>query len=204
MIVVMKLFICTAVMIFFVPSSFAQSPLGSGNSPRDVVDHLWKQATEGELLSPNGWQSTTTFFVQHAPFPGKGEVRVVSNYWGLGHTSVNNDTAEVDVEYSDAGKINSSLQYSPPVKTPFYKTSLLFHLVFSSTQLTMFKSDGKTITGREDRPGPMEWQIKDSPGLPWTTVNTAVRYVLEMREKTDDPAIKKNADQTIAKLLQLH
>jgi hypothetical protein len=48
------------------------------------------------------------------------------------------------------------------------------------------------------------WKVKGSPGDPWTTVNTAIRYALEMREKATHPAIKKNADQTIAKLLRLH
>lgn len=157
-----------------------------------------------DLLTADGWNRVSGFFFQQSPSPGNSVVRVVSNYWGVGHASVDNDAAEVDVEYSDAGKIDSLLQYSPPLKTPFYKTATVFHLVFAPTKLTMFKSDGKTFTGREDRPGPREWQIKDSPGLPWTTVNTAIRYVLEVREKTSDPTVKKNADETLTKLLRLH
>jgi hypothetical protein len=68
----------------------------------------------------------------------------------------------------------------------------------------MFKSDGKLIIGKDERTGPEEWQIREPPGLPWTTVNTAVRYVLERREKSNDPVIKKNADKTLAWLLKLH
>jgi hypothetical protein len=180
-----------------------QSPLGSGNSPKDVVDQLWTRAARGELLAPDGWNRASGLFVQHIPAPGNGMVRIISNYWGVGHASVNGDSAEVDVEYSDAGRIDSSLRYSPPPKTRFYKTMLVFHLVFGPTQWTMFKSDGKAITGKEERKGAMEWQIKDPPSLPWTTVNTAIRFVLEMREKTADQVIKRNADQTLAKLLKL-
>ena len=47
-------------------------------------------------------------------------------------------------------------------------------------------------------------QIDDSRGIPWTTVSTAVRYVLEMRDNTADPTIKKNADETLAQILKLH
>ena len=52
--------------------------------------------------------------------------------------------------------------------------------------------------------GPAAWQIEKTPALAWTTVNTAIRYVLEMRIKTNDPSIKKNADETLEKLLKRH
>jgi hypothetical protein len=66
----------------------------------------------------------------------------------------------------------------------------------------MYGPNGKLI---EKKPiGSRFWQIQGSPGLPWTTVNTAIRYVLEMRDKTSDPAIKKNTDQTLAELMKLH
>ncbi len=181
----------------------AQSPMGSGLSPKDVVERLWKEATEGKLLTPDGWSQTSRFFVQHNAFPANGSLRIVSNYWGVDHSSVSNDTAEVDMEYADAGTVDASLMYSPPRSSGSYKTAMVFHLVFAPTHWTMFKSDGKVITGKEERTGPMEWQIQDAAGLPWTTVNTAIRYVLEKREKSTDPVIRKNADETIARLLML-
>jgi hypothetical protein len=64
----------------------------------------------------------------------------------------------------------------------------------------MFKEDGT----REERAGSMDWQIKEPIGLPWTTVNTAIRYVLEKREKATNPAIRKNADETLARRLKWH
>ena len=182
----------------------AQSPLGSGLSPKDVVARLWKDATEGELLTPDGWNKASQFFVEHKAFPANGSVKIVSNNWELGHSSISNDTAEVDVEYMDAGTVDASLRYSPPPQTGFYKAAMVFHLVFAPTHWTMFKSDGKTIIGKEERIGPAEWQIQEPAGLPWTTVNTAIRYVLEKREKTSDPTTRKNADETLSRLLTLH
>jgi hypothetical protein len=131
-------------------------------------------------------------------------VRIVSNNWGVEHSSVSNATAEVDMEYTDAGTVDASLKYSPPPRTGSYKTATVFHLVFVPTHWTMFKSDGKTITGKEERTGPFEWQIQEPVGLPWTTVNTAIRYVLEKREEATDPVIRKNADETLPRLLKLH
>jgi hypothetical protein len=81
---------------------------------------------------------------------------------------------------------------------------MVYHLVFAATHWTMFKSDGKALTAKEERPGPEEWQIKGPVGLPWTTVNTAIRYVLEKREKATDPLIRMNGDETLARLLKLH
>ena len=81
----------------------AQSPTGSGLSPKDVVERLWKEATEGELLSPDGWNRASRFFVQHEAFPEDSAVRIVSNNWGIEHSSVSNDTAEVVLEYWEAG-----------------------------------------------------------------------------------------------------
>ena len=142
--------------------------------------------------------------VQHDAFPENSAVRIVSNNWGIEHSSVSNDTAEVVLEYWEAGTVDASLKYSPPPRTGSYKTAMVFHLVFAPTHWTMFKSDGKAITGKEERTGPMEWQIQEPLSLPWTTVNTAIRYVLEKREKATDQVIRKNADKTLAGLLKLH
>jgi hypothetical protein len=176
----------------------------SGLSPKDVVDRLWKAGTDGELLTPDGWNTASRLFVKHEAFPANGSVRIVSNNWGVDHSSVSGDIAEVDMGYTDAGTVDASLKNSPPPKTGSYKTAMVFHLVFAPTHWTMFKSDGKDITGKEERTGPMEWQIQEPAALPWTTVNTAVRYVLEKREKAIDPAIRKNADETLGRLLKLH
>lgn len=147
------LFVCMMVIISGVAHSPAQAPLGSGKSPKEVIDQLWKSATEGDLLTADGWNRVSGFFLQQSPSPGNSVVRVVSNYWGVGHASVDNDAAEVDVEYSDAGKVDSLLQYSPPLKTTFYKTVTVFHLVFAPTKLTMFKSDGKKIYRKRGQTG---------------------------------------------------
>jgi hypothetical protein len=143
-------------------------------------------------------------FLHPNPPPGNKVVRVVSNSWGVEAVLTKGSETEVTVDYAEAGQIDSELRYTPPPTTPFFKTGLIFHLVLAPTHSTMLKSDGKVVTEKEERAGPMEWQIADSQGQPWTTVNTAIRYVLETRHKATDPVIKKNADQTLAKLMKLH
>src|SRR4029077_3460561 len=50
--------------------------------------------------------------------------------------------------------------------------------------------------------GPWEWKI-EGPMVRWTTLEQAIKYVSLMRDKTDDPVIKKNAEKTIATLKRL-
>jgi hypothetical protein len=50
---------------------------------------------------------------------------------------------------------------------------------------------------------PQEWRI-ENPGLCCiTSLPIAIRYVAEMRDKSKDPAIRKNADRTLVKLKSL-
>jgi hypothetical protein len=186
--------------------SAQQPPLvASGISPKEATEQLWTMATRGELLTPEGWdKASRSFFMHPASAPENKVVFVVSNYWGPPSEQIKGDKADVTVGFGDAGKIDSALRYLPPQPTRAIKTGMLYHFVLAPTHWTMFKSDGKAITGKEEKSGPVTWQIDDPPGPPWTTVNTAIRYVLEIRNKTTDPVIKKNADETLLKLLRLH
>jgi hypothetical protein len=198
------IFALLAVLDALAASGQAQAPTLSGISPRERVEQIWKLATEGELLTPEGWRRYSGFLLHPEPPPGNKVIRVVSNYWGVQAVLAKGSDMEVTVDYAEAGQIDSKLRYTPPPPTPFAGTGLIYHFVLAPTHWTMLMSDGKVVTGKEERTGPADWYITGSPGLPWTTVNTAIRYVLEMRQKTTDPVVKKNADQTLAKLMKLH
>jgi len=185
-------------------SGQAQAPTLSGISPREIVEQIWKLATEGELLTPEGWRRYSGLFLHPEPPPGNKVIRIVSNAWGVEGALAKGSDMEVVVDYAEAGQIDSKLRYTPPPPTTSFKTGLIYHFVLAPTHWTMLMSDGKVVTGKEERTGPPDWHITGSQGPPWTTVNTAIRYVLEMRQKTTDPLIKKNADQTLAKLMKLH
>jgi hypothetical protein len=176
-------------------------PQGSEMSPRDVVNQLWSMATEGELLTADGWQRASRLYTSPTKWPGTSVVRVVSNHWGFERQrSIDGKTVEVAVRYGgEAGRIDSALRYTPSSDRA---VGMMFRLVFVTTYLTTYGSDGKTVTQRS--PLGDEWRFeRPPPGLPWTTVNTAIRYVLEMRNKTSDPAVKRNADKTLVELMKL-
>ncbi|MGO9453841.1 MAG: hypothetical protein ACLQDV_22735 [Candidatus Binataceae bacterium] len=160
-------------------------------------------ATEGDLLTAKGWEKTSGFYVQTGPPPENSSFQVMSNDWAAGPITVRGESADVGVGYIAAGKIDSMLRYTPPPRIPYMKTGIMYHLTLVPGYNVMYGSDGKTIVSKKPS-GTRGWQIEGPRGMPWTTVNTAVRYVLEMREKTTDPVVRKNADETLTKLLQLH
>jgi|SRR5579883_259951 hypothetical protein len=177
----------------------------SVESPADVVNRLWKAATEGGLLTKDGWERTRGLFKDSPPWPGDATVRVVSNVWGpAGLAKAHAASVEIIVGFQDAGQIDASLRYSPPKNSEAIKSGEVFHLAKLPTHYTTYKSDGRSLAIDKEIAGPPAWQITDQRGTPFTTVNTAIRYVLEMRNKTADPVLKRNADETIRRLLELN
>jgi hypothetical protein len=181
-----------------------QSPSFETLSPKEVVQEYWGMAMRGELLTTEGWNRACGYFTKPTPAPTDKVIAIVSNYYGVNYSSVETASATVDMEFADLGQIDSTLHYSPPAPTRAYKTSLRYRLVLVPRRMVWYGPDGKTILREEEIPESKVWQIEGSPGRPWTTVNTAIRYVLEMRDITTNPLIRKNADLTLAKLKKLH
>jgi hypothetical protein len=188
----------------------------SAKSPQQVVEELWKAATQGTLLTPDGWNQTARGFADYPiPSPGspvvkearsrQGSILVTSNDWGVMECTISGNSAKVVVEYYDVGRIDPLLRFSPGKDSgPMGKTAMVFTVVFAPVRYPSFRSDNNALTVDKIVTGPSAWQIEKAPAIPWTTVNTAIRYVLEMREKTNVPLIKKNADDTLKKLLSHH
>jgi hypothetical protein len=128
----------------------------------------------------------------------------MSNYWGPPGALPRTDSNGVDVLVGcwHLGTIDAALRFAPAPRTDAVKESELYHLVFARSHGRKFEN-GKIV--QEEATGyPITWQISRPLDMPFTTVNTAIRYVLEKREKTSDPVIKQNADKTLAALLRLH
>jgi len=177
-----------------------QAPEPQRNSPKEVVEQLWSMATAGELLMPTGWRKACRLFVNPCPESPSKDIRVVSNYYGVDRPSIQDATARLIVWYQEVGRIDPTLRFNPAPTPSAPKTPYPYTLVLASTHSKMFAADGKTVVKEITGPG-VEWQITDSQSGPWTTVNTAIRYVLEKRNETADPIIRKNAESTIAALL---
>lgn len=208
-----KSILCVAYLLVGFACIAPQTHLLEPKPPKDLIEQLWKRARLGELLTPEGWRHLATIYAQPNLHPGNDVVLVYSDDYAVNLVSIDADTAVVDVDYADMGRINPSLSYAPPPVTIAHKTSFRYRLSLVPSQIVTYGADGKTVLKVEENPRIKMWRIDGSqlefpPGAgsakPWTTVNGAIRYVLEMREKAIEPAIKKNADDTLARLLKLH
>ena len=75
-----------------------------------------------------------------------------------------------------------------------------FNLFLTNVYATL-GTDEKAAKGEN---WPFEWRIEGvQPAEMRVTVDAAIRYVTRMRDKTTAAVIKKNADQTLAKLMRL-
>jgi hypothetical protein len=165
------------------------------STPKDTVEQLWSVATRGDLLTVTGWARASSLFTRPTASPGNAAILVVSNIYGVKRVSVEGKSAKVQVECGKLGLLDSQLRFTREPPTDAYETDEEYHLVSSTKYPVAHGPDGKTQV----------WQIEGSPlWPPWTTVNTAIRYVLEQKVKATDPVVKKNADHTIEQLLALH
>ena len=174
-----------------------------GMTPKEVVDELWRLATQGQLLKAHGWQRAGKLFTDPTTFKSPRMIFVVSNEWGpAGEFNVTQDEAEAVVGFTSLGNIDTALRYTPVPETHAEKEFFAYHLAAVPKYTMMYGPDGKTLLTKRPT-GTRIWQIKGSQGRSFTTVNTAIRYVLEQRDKAHDPIMKKNADQTLQILKRL-
>ena len=169
-------------------------------SPEEVLDKYYKMVNDGDLLTRDGWNRAARLFVKTNPRPKDEGIFVITGFpLGNGPMTVKGDQAEADQKWVDTlGTIDSAFRFHPPPKAQqeFEFTMFVFHLVRTEKHWQIL-ADG---ISEKEVSGPPEWRIEESPSIRWASRKAAIRYVTEMRDKTTDPAIRDNADETIAKL----
>jgi hypothetical protein len=174
-------------------------------SPSQVFQRFYKLETAGKGLTPDGWHELADFFVETPKLKWQ-KIHIV-DVVDVGEALIEGDTAEIGVRANSLGDLDSSLRLSgspsckpSPVSACYGDTG-----GFGYTFLLSEKPwDG---TGKEST-GPLAWRIyefdPEKPEEPQITLDTAIRFVTQMRDKTNDPVVKKNADKTLATLAKLH
>src|SRR5437667_2643972 len=82
-----------------------------GRAPSEVVNEIWRMATQGRFLTPEGWRVAGSFFTEPRPFSTNEKILVVGNEWGPAYEMRSDgNSKEVAVDYWDAGSIDSKLR----------------------------------------------------------------------------------------------
>ena len=189
----------TAVIFLGVLSLTTQTAKSQGKPTEQVVIHFEKLVANGAFLTPQGWKMAGALFAQWGPFPRASEISLTTVGGSVGETKVSDDQAQVETKWTDdLGTIDSTLRFKPPeVRSDM--TSYVFHLVYTNKHRDI-GANGETI---REATGPWEWKIDGPVIARWATVDHAIEYVEQMRDKSDDPIIRNNADKTIAALKRL-
>ena len=170
--------LCFGIALFVV---VAQAMLSQDSSARDLLVRFCQLDAQGEQLSPEGWEKVAALFTMPGA-PRRGRITVVRDFV-VSNPAVDHGKAQFYVEYIELGRVDvSSARFSslPAVKV---------RSGFEATTALGAKTDGRG-----------EWRIAGPVPRPRVTVDTAIRYVTQLRENSKDQVFIKNADRTLAAL----
>ncbi len=197
----MKRLLVFLLVITVVPHcAWGQSVASSSmtKSPKEVVEQFLKMEIEGGRISLQGWRKASTFFASPTPpNPQINLVFVVYKDYAVWEPTIKGASAEAMMDIYDEGRIDSKLRYLAPARHA-YKSGILFKLMLTDTH---WEFDTGAQSPKEVKSIP-ERRI-EKLGMLILNVGSAIRYVTEMRDRATDPTIKKNADETLAKLKKL-
>lgn len=195
-----------AALTFLAIAAPAQTRAIRGKSPKEIVEQFWTMESTGGRLKLEGWYKAAAFFaLQPSPPPMETEITVVAGDFRAGDPTINGDRATIAVGCPgcrELGHLNSVLHLQPSPLRPTRNSravpssSYEYALVLSDKR---WEIDPRTGVAREIN-GPQQWRLSTFQPTLILDVGTAIRYVSEMQAKSHDPAIRSNADATLAVL----
>jgi hypothetical protein len=190
---VMKTLMVAIVLALAPMMAAAQSGGSQNESPKQVVERFCKMAAEGMGLSPEHWDEFNEITVYPAAWSTSGGMTVIRGYT-VGDAVEHGDSAEVSVEYAVWGNVDLS-------SFLFLRTEGLVpdEPVKRNALLTLKLSD-KVGQSSAATKAPLRWRLAYSISGGSVSVDTAIRYVSEMRGKLHDPVLKYNAERTLVAL----
>jgi hypothetical protein len=197
----MKRFQAILALLLGVTLAGAQTPKPPNKPTERVVVQYEALVKSGAFLNPEGWKNAAKLYARSNPYPPDGEISLMTVGGTLGEMWLKDNRAEVETKWTDYyGTIDSSLRYRPPQSpVPVVMTTFVFDLTYTNKHVEI-GARGET---QSEATGPWEWKIDVPEMKRWATIDRAIEYVTQMRDSSDNPAIKKNADKTIASLKRL-
>jgi len=172
---------------------------------KEVVEEYCEKTAEGRWLGPERWDELQDFLADVGAWSPPVFISVVSSY-KVGEPRRDIGAAgtvdyQVEVDYFDWGSINSFLNFAR-ARGPRGAAPAAGEPVERRTYQTLYLTDrflSRRPSGEEEKTGTLRWKIAlSSP--PSVDVDAAQRWVAGMRDKTTDPAVKYNAERTLATL----
>jgi hypothetical protein len=179
-------FLAVAALCLGVTGSTAQ--VLQNKKPTEVlIKRYEKMVEDGALLSPEGWKRASAMFERTIDYPVNSDIELISIPGIIGETRRDRNRAQVETKWGD-----SHLRYRTIAPGGCIMIMESFSLVFVQQVRARRGAAGSQNSG--------EWKIERAPQTRAAPVAVAIKYVEEMRAKTADPLIRRNAARTIAAL----
>ncbi|MFI5094013.1 MAG: hypothetical protein ACHQIK_11280 [Candidatus Acidiferrales bacterium] len=200
-----RLLIVVTILGLFVILADAQAPSAprvsskrvNQKSPSEVARRFVR--LESSLL-PDQWSRLSDFFIQ-TPKPQWNKVDVV-DIINIAVKTKGNST-HVYISTNSLGKLDSSLRLSdyPPTRLPLGVPSTSACYGDDYFEFNLLLAGKERVVPQSGTPDqfqrPLAWRIADSSFEPLITLDTAIRYVRQMHDKAENPAMKRNATRSL-------
>lgn len=195
----MSLMLSLLILIFSIAMAEPPATMSTAtqSSAKQFMIDYWTMETNGGRLTEAGWKRASSFFLHSIPRPAHLDIAVVYDDSAVWNPLMRGDYADVTVGVRMAGQIDSELKYSES-RSKSIKQGVAFHLIRGDAKDQLSKSaSGAAKTKRS------EWKLDHPSGVIWLNLSTAIRYVSDQVNQTNDPILKKNAANTLRKLREL-
>lgn len=154
-------------------------------SPEEAVRRFCRLDRDGAQLTPKGREEIAALFVRPGKPPDATEVGVLKDRFDIRPPlRIRDDLAEVRADYTHLGFLNL--------------TSAVFRT--EAAYLHLIADFRVTLTNPPTAGAPRIWKIEGEMPPPLLGVTGAIRFLEDLRARTDDARIRRNADRSIAGL----
>lgn len=168
------------------------------NNPRQVVEEFWNLETAGGLLTEDGWKSACKYYVQPAGSRGHSWSIIVVADWSVWPPFMSGNTAKVNVDVEIIGTVDPQMNFSPH-RSVAAKEGVLYTAALTRESCSLGQN-GKQMSSIAAAP---DWRLDHPLGRAdmYLSLDSALRYVAEVRDRLPEGAVKANASATL-RLLQ--
>jgi hypothetical protein len=154
-------------------------------SPRQVLDTFCEMDAQGKELTAEGWREVRSIFTQPRATPD--DRIIVIRDFVVSRPAPFKDGVTFYIEYVYVGQLDKKGPRFTRLPDPYPRGPVKVRIEY--------------ILKQTDGGGKLpKWRIDGSPREPHISIDTAIRYVTEIRNGATNPAIVKSADQAIAAL----
>lgn len=165
-------------------------------SAKQILEQFCKLDAEGASLTEEGRAQVSSLLLRPPASPPR-KFLVIKDY-AVGPAEVVGTSAKAYVEYIELGVLDSSPRFADLPK-PFSPGPIKVRKEYE-LKLSESYSEAEPNRKTSKTSGALQWKIERTPSEPRITVDTAIRYVTNLRDHAPDSKGKDRAEAALKSL----